>query len=201
MKPLISLITPTWQRHEFLTERCIPSVRAQTYENIEHIIVSDGPDPALADLLESNYSGKYNWRYSELPEHPYESMWGDQARRHGESIAKSDLLGQIDDDDSLRPNHVELLMNALEKSGADFAYSSMRRYSAWDTTDVVGTDPPTYGQIGVCLLYKRKLLDIGSWRYGFNNIDWDLVERWINGGATWVFVPQITVDGYPSAWR
>ena len=51
MKPLVSVITPTWLRHDWLLHRCMPSVQGQTYPHIEHIIVSDGPDPELAVLM------------------------------------------------------------------------------------------------------------------------------------------------------
>ena len=47
--PLVSVITPTWQRHALLLDRCIPSVAAQDYPNVDHVVVSDGPDPALAE--------------------------------------------------------------------------------------------------------------------------------------------------------
>jgi hypothetical protein len=31
---------------------------------------------------------------------------------------------------------------------------------------------------------------------GIPTIDWDLVSRWMAGGATWVHVPQVTCDYY-----
>ena len=45
-RPLVSVVTGTWQRHDLLME-AIANVRSQTYPNIEHVIVSDGPDQAL----------------------------------------------------------------------------------------------------------------------------------------------------------
>ena len=30
-------------------------------------------------------------------------------------------------------------------------------------------------------------------------IDWDLVERWLAAGATWSFVPHVTMDYYFSS--
>ena len=53
--PLVSVVTPTWQRHEWLLERCIASVQAQTYPLIEHVIVCDGPDPGLGPLVKDAY--------------------------------------------------------------------------------------------------------------------------------------------------
>ena len=54
-----SVITPTWQRHDALLQRCIPSVLAQDYPAVEHVIASDGPDDYLADLLPQHPSQRY----------------------------------------------------------------------------------------------------------------------------------------------
>jgi cellulose synthase/poly-beta-1,6-N-acetylglucosamine synthase-like glycosyltransferase len=43
--PLVSIITPTWKRRDLLVKRALPSVAAQDYPNIEHVVVSDGPVP------------------------------------------------------------------------------------------------------------------------------------------------------------
>ena len=51
MTPTVSVVTPTWQRHDLLMDRCIPSVAAQDYPDVEHVICSDGPDPDLAERL------------------------------------------------------------------------------------------------------------------------------------------------------
>lgn len=49
--PLVSVITPTWNRHDLLLTRCLPSVQAQDYPAVEHVIISDGPDEDLRDFL------------------------------------------------------------------------------------------------------------------------------------------------------
>lgn len=193
--PLISVITPTWQRHELLLTRAVPSVQAQTYPDVEHIIVSDGPDEGLRDL-EFPEGVRLDW----LPEHPPSSVWGEFARQRGEEIAKGDLLAQLDDDDRLRPQHLTVLAEALERTGADFAYSQMQVNVPSGSAGAVGADPPRYGQIGVSFLYRRRLLEVAGWRPGFATIDWDLVDRWVRAGASWVFVPEVTVDCYPSVY-
>lgn len=194
-RPLISVITPTWRRHDLLLARAVPSVAAQTYPNIEHIIVSDGPDDELANLMFPDHV-----RLAWLPEHPPDSVWGEYARIEGERIANGDLLAHVDDDDEIRPKHLELLADALDRSGADFAYSQMQVNHS-SGSGVVGQDPPQYSQIGVSFLHKRHLNDLATWRAGFQTIDWDLVERWLVAGARHVFVPEVTVDAYPSRYR
>ena len=49
-RPLVSVITPTWQRPELL-RACIENVRAQVYRPLVHVVVSDGRDDALVAAL------------------------------------------------------------------------------------------------------------------------------------------------------
>jgi len=68
--PRVSVITPTWQRHDLLLSRTVPSVQAQRYPSVEHIIVSDGPDPELKDKLAQPWTdGWRNLWYHELSVH------------------------------------------------------------------------------------------------------------------------------------
>ena len=51
--PLVSVVTSTWGRADVLMQLCIPSVIAQSYPNVERIIVSDRPDDELLGKLQS----------------------------------------------------------------------------------------------------------------------------------------------------
>ena len=82
--PVVSVITPTWQRHKLLLDRALPAVQTQTYPLTEHVIVSDGPDPELSHLLLNQPStGRVRILYWELPEHDPEEHWGAAARLAG----------------------------------------------------------------------------------------------------------------------
>ena len=190
--PLVTAVTPTWQRHRLLLSRCVPSAAAQGYPALEHIIVSDGPDPVLRDKL----AGR-NARFEELPEHDPDAQWGHHARLHGIDLAKGDYIAYLDDDNSWHPDHVRLLTAALEDTGADFAYPLMAVHGRGEY--VIGTDPPAEGQIDTSMIvHRRELLDVATWRWypGIPTIDWDLVSRWMAGGATWVRVNAVTCDYY-----
>ena len=78
-RPAVSVITPTWQRHDLLTGRCIPSVRDQLYGGtVEHVIVSDGPDESLAARVPG---------VAFLPDHQLARNRGVRARAHGTALA------------------------------------------------------------------------------------------------------------------
>jgi glycosyltransferase involved in cell wall biosynthesis len=188
----ITVITPTWQRHDILINRCLPSVAAQTVP-VEHIVVSDGPDPVLRELLAST-----DVMYIEVDEHHTEGVnVGGWARNRGLEFASGDLIAYLDDDNVFRPDHVELLANALiEHPDRDFAYSQMFRHGLGD---IIGREPPAYGCIDSSIIMHRADTHkkFGSWPTPSEyHIDWQIIEAWLLGGATWVFVPEVTVDYY-----
>lgn len=197
--PLVSVVTPTWRRHDLLMARCIPSVQAQTYPDVEHVIVSDGPDPGLAKLLTD-----LPVVYGEVGEHdPHPDNWGSHARNHALSLASGDLIAYLDDDNAFRPDHLQRLVQALaERPDADFAYSQMQCHPHGY---VVGSPPPAYGQLDSSLLMHRRGLPgrLGCWpppgqAVGWDQHapDWGAVAQWLVGGARWVHVPEVTVDYY-----
>ena len=49
MEPLISVVVPVYKVENYL-ERCVESLLAQTYENIEIILVDDGSPDALISV-------------------------------------------------------------------------------------------------------------------------------------------------------
>jgi|SRR6476469_2857301 len=193
MKPLVSVITPTWQRHELLIERCIPSVQAQDYSAIEHIVVSDGPDEELnqADL---------GVRYFQLACHPQLSYWGNAARLLGLEHATGDFIAYLDDDNAFRPQHIGRLVADMEKHDrAGFTYSQMKFHHLNGDSFIVGSPPPRCGQIDTSIiLHRREILEVATWEGGRPTVDWDLVERWMVNGVVWSFVDEITVDYYKS---
>lgn len=185
-----TVITPTWQRAQLLLTRCIPSVQAQTVA-VEHVVVSDGPDPYLRSLLED-----FDVVYVELDEHPDDPCnFGAYARNKGLEVASGDLVAYLDDDNAFRPDHVQVLADAMvDHPDRDFAYSQMFRHGIGD---VIGSEPPRHGSVDSSILMHRA----GAHRrFGWwptpspYEVDWKFVEAWMGNGATWVHVPEVTVD-------
>ena len=203
--PLVSVVTPTWNRHDLLAGRCIPSVQAQDYPAVEHVIVSDEPDPDLAAVLDAAIPagrgpGHPAWCY-EMPEHDPEARWGHWARLRGTELAKGEYITYCDDDDALRPGHCRLLAAALDASpGAGFAYAQVVMHTPGGAIRI-GTDPPRYGQVSVTLMHRRELLDVATWRQGEPTIDWDLVSCWLDAGTGYVMAAAVTADIWPSLYR
>ena len=194
--PLISVITPTWQRHDLLLDRCIPSVAAQDYPAVQHVIVSDGPDNVLAGKVIARSCGALVW--DALPAHDPGARWGHRARLRGLELATGEYIAYLDDDNAYRPGHLAKLAAALNADpSAGFAYSQIMMHNG-GSSYVVGVPPPAYGQIDTsAIMHRRRLLDTATWRdAGQLTIDWDIVERWLHAGAGWAHVPEVTADYY-----
>lgn len=196
----ISVITPTWRRHALLISRCIPSVQGQTWPDVEHVVVSDGPDTPLRRFLATqDVPGLV---YGELPAHDESPHnWGSAARNHAAKLATGGLVAYLDDDNAFRPEHLSVLAEALEaRPDVDFAYSQLQTHPAGA---VIGAEPPEYGQIDTSLVMHRAgLLErCGDWPaagqidyHDQHAPDWGVVAKWLAGGATWLHVPRVTVD-------
>lgn len=199
----ITVITPTWQRHEMLLEKCIPSVQAQGYPLTEHLVISDGPDPELAKMLAQPWvSGWKEVWYRELPEHDPEQHYGHHARRYGLELATGDYITYCDDDDALRPMHCQLLAAALDASpGAGFAVSRMMSHQPHGEF-AIGHGPVACGNVGTpMIMHRRELAEIATWDHAGQFEDWDLVLAWLNAGIEYVRVDEETSDVWPSLYR
>jgi glycosyltransferase involved in cell wall biosynthesis len=102
--PDVSVVIPTRNRPE-LAVRAVHSALAQTHEDIEVVVVVDGPDPATRDSLAT--VGDPRLRLIELPE-PGKAP---NARNVGARAARGRWTALLDDDDEWLP---EKLARQLE---------------------------------------------------------------------------------------
>lgn len=206
-RPLVSVITPTWQRADNELVGAIMNVRAQTYRPLEHLIISDGLDPRADELvdhllcdasLEPVASREVPLRLLELGRN-WSSFLTDSfcaaPTVAGMLWARGTYQTWLADDERMDADHIETLVAALEATSALFAYG---RVTMWRSSDPgrrweIGSDPPSEGQITNCL-YHIDVLKLGLYPFGAGMVsDWRCVERWIAAGATWAHVPRVTM--------
>ncbi|MDD4986728.1 MAG: glycosyltransferase family 2 protein, partial [Dehalococcoidales bacterium] len=159
MDKLVSVITSTYNRNSLLFERCIPSVKAQTYPLIEHIIVSDGENQELLDCFGGYGVEKDHTRYYATPYH-YDD-WGSSPKNVGVLMSQGEYIAYLDDDNEYLPEHIEKLVHLLQETRTDLVYSKFR----WLPEGTVrGTPDLRLGQIDTsAILHKRELLRKGFW--------------------------------------
>jgi glycosyltransferase involved in cell wall biosynthesis len=202
--PLCSVVTPTWQRHSLIFSRCIPSVQAQTCAEVEHVIVSDGPDENLRDFIAAIRRPRHPIRYFELSQHAPEPNFGHYARLHGVEQAAGAYIMYDDDDDELRPEHCALMAAALDADpGAGFAVSRMISHNDRDGTLLsLGWGALACGNVGTPMIaHRRETLGYGTWGPASQLEDWELIQKWLNAGVKHAYVDHDTVDVWPSIYR
>ena len=121
----VSVITAT-AGNPHLAE-CIASVREQTYQNIEHIVVVDGKsrwDKADEILLAAEFPNGANEHVCLLP-YPTGINRYNGHRVYGAAtyFADGDFHLWLDDDNAIEPNHVESLVNLVIEKQLHWAYS------------------------------------------------------------------------------
>ncbi len=119
--PLISVIIPVYNTEKFLN-RCVKSVLAQTYTNLEVILVDDGsPDncPAICD----------EWaRKDERVRVIHTPNRGTGAARNsGLGSAHGELIAFADSDDYLYPNMYQRLYELMTENDADLSVCEYTR--------------------------------------------------------------------------
>lgn len=104
---LVSIIIPVYNTPQQYINECLESVLAQTYKNIEIIVVDDGSDKITAEYLK-NFEKKV--RILRKKQGGVSS-----ARNYGVLNAKGKYICFVDSDDIIAPGFVECLYNGMIK--------------------------------------------------------------------------------------
>jgi glycosyltransferase involved in cell wall biosynthesis len=99
----VSAIIPTHNRPQ-LVLRAVASALAQTYEDLEVIVVLDGPDAVTSSALATIRDDRLRVVY--LPQ----AQGAQKARNAGIETAQGDWIALLDDDDEWLPEKTELQM-------------------------------------------------------------------------------------------
>lgn len=103
---LVSVIVPVYNVEEYLG-RCVDSILAQTYTNLEVILVDDGAKDSSGSICDA-YAGKD----SRVKVIHKENGGLSSARNAGIDVARGAYLEFVDSDDWLEPDAVESLLSA-----------------------------------------------------------------------------------------
>ncbi|HKP81863.1 MAG TPA: glycosyltransferase [Pyrinomonadaceae bacterium] len=108
-RPLVTIIIPTFNRLNWIPV-CLDSIKAQTYPNIETLVIDDGSTDGTVEWLKS----QPDYQFAQLHVQP-KNGGASIARNDGIRRARGDLIAFIDSDDVLLPHHVETAVDVFEK--------------------------------------------------------------------------------------
>lgn len=105
----ISVVVPTHNRRDLL-QRAVESAQAQTYADIEIIVVSDGSTDGTKEAVEVVAADDSRIRFIELSP----ARGGNAARNAGIEAATGDYVAFLDDDDKWLPEKLEKQMKVMQ---------------------------------------------------------------------------------------
>jgi glycosyltransferase involved in cell wall biosynthesis len=202
---LVSIVVRTQGRRPRLLAQALQSLAAQTHPALEVIVVEDGG--ALASPIVETANGGRPGVFRHVP---VSKRGRSEAGNAGLAEARGALMGFLDEDDVLAPEHLALLTDALTRSGAPCAYARARPsfcegLDADEAHEVASGEPVGDAPFSRTLLWLRNSIaiqaalfqrDLYEQRGGLDPAldaleDWDLWIRY-SAEADFTAIPNVT---------
>ena len=209
----VIVCVPTYHRTARLVQ-AVESLRAQTYRDFEVWVVKDGCATSAAikpphverpclecdecqrtkDWMRRICEADARFRFYSLPVNAGDG-WA--ARNFILQNTTHELIAYLDDDNWLEPDHLAALVDRLDATGAQMAYTGTQVWRNGKPAERrVHVTVPVFGEIDTSeILHRRELIDLhGGWRdrYQYGNSDWEIVKRWMEAGVTWAHTGRVT---------
>lgn len=119
--PLISIIVPIYNVEEYIRE-CVKSLLAQTYTNLDIILVNDGTQDHSIERIRDLAADP---RITIVNQH---NQGLSAARNTGLEHAKGRYVAFVDSDDKVKPNYIKDLYHEAQLTGAYIVRGSFRDF-------------------------------------------------------------------------
>lgn len=119
----VSVIVPVYNAEKYLRQ-CVQSVCAQSYEDLEILLINDGSTDSSGLIMEQLKLEDSRIRLLHKPQNTGIGA----ARNTSLELARGDYIVFIDADDWMDPNHIEDLVELLERTDSDIAIANFTRY-------------------------------------------------------------------------
>ena len=125
--PLISVIVPVYNCEQYL-ERCLQSLSAQTWPNLEIVLINNGSTDGSGTILR-----RYAEADSRFVLYSQENRGINGSRNRGLMESHGEFVGFVDADDYVHPRMYEILALNMLTSGSDVAICDYAMiYSTWE---------------------------------------------------------------------
>ncbi|MGB0975234.1 MAG: glycosyltransferase family 2 protein [Flavobacteriaceae bacterium] len=110
MTPLVSIVIPTYNRADLITET-LDSILTQTYVNWECIVVDDGSTDDTANKVSEYCKKDVRFQYVKRP--IYKIKGANSCRNYGLTLSIGEFVNFFDSDDVMCPEKLELQVKRL----------------------------------------------------------------------------------------
>ncbi len=153
--PKVSILTPCYNSRKFIRET-IDSALNQTYQNIELLLVDDGPPDPIKDIVDTYQSPKIRYFHTE-------NQGPATARNFAAKQATGDYVAFLNHDDVWAPSKLADQLEALAEHNAVWIASGMQKVNL-DTNEVLWEDNGSdyYKNVFYDILEKKYLWSFSS---------------------------------------
>lgn len=160
--PLISIAVPVYNSAKFL-EKCLDSILAQTYTNLEVVVLNNGSTDNSFDII-SRYQEKDSRIKSFTISHVPTETW---SRNNAYIRTIAEWVVPVDSDDSIEPEYVEKLWNRHLETGAEWIGTTMTHID--EEGSIHGRTPKDYFDYSQVLKGKDAvILTLKGWQINGN---------------------------------
>nr|WP_245404707.1 glycosyltransferase family A protein [Ancylobacter gelatini] len=186
-EPLVTICISTYNRAELLLERCLASIRKQTYSRLQVIIVGDH----CTDDTEERVRGLgdpriefYNLDKPSIYPAPGPDRWrvaGTTPANFARQFARGRFITHLDEDDAYADSRIEKVVAAAQQNRADIVWHKFWQENPDASWQEAGNGTFAFSQIGLgmCLYHEFFLKlsgDIHAYRSNEPG-DWHSLRR------------------------
>ena len=124
--PQVSIVIPVYNGARFIPG-VMECLKAQSFQDFEVVFVNDGSKDESAQVLDSLKDGQYPFAVTVIHQ---ENGGVSAARNRGLEAAKGKRICFVDADDAISADYLQVLYEALEKTGLRVAVGNITRDSA-----------------------------------------------------------------------
>ncbi len=201
--PRVTVITATYNRPDCLA-LTLESLLAQTYPDFEAWVIGDACTDQTPEVVSSFHDGRLHYFNRKRNS-------GSQAAPNNDGFARArgELIAYLSHDDLWLPRHLEVLVGALDESGAALAYTLSARIGPQGVVGCLGPADP-HGDLrfelwsppSSWLVRRSAIEELHGWGdparldYG---VDRDVLVRLTALGRPLHCHPRLTVLKFPSS--
>lgn len=186
--PRISVVVPFFNNEDLLGD-CLKSIAAQTFRDLEVIMVDDGSTDGSAAIAAAQAAADPRFTLLQVP-----NGGPGYARNRGVERARGMYLAFVDADDALPEHAYARLLRALENSGSDFVSGNVQRIGPLGVTQSALHAKAIKSQKTGTHISKTPALfyDVSVWNKLFRKSFWDMHGLVFPEGIVWEDLHLIT---------
>jgi Glycosyl transferase family 2 len=207
-RPLVTVTVATRDRPELLASRSLPSILAQSYGELEVIVVGDTAEASTEEVVRGLADPRVTFRNLPHRVHISDDPWrrwlvaATMARNEAMRLARGRWVVAFDDDDAMHADCVERLLERAREDRLEAVYGRVLARCQTDPPFEIGRFPPELGRFTWAAgmyhaglrFFQRELFAADMSVPG----DWFMAERMLRAGVRFGMVDAVLCDIYPS---